>query len=200
MKGSRDLFLEELGDILYAERTIEKMLKTIRQSASDEKLVTRLQEHERETRGQIENVNKVFAQLGSAPKAKPCPGIQGIKEELEEVKEDGFSGALGDVALLGPAARIEHYEIAAYEGLVTMAKAMGQSRAATLLEKNLKQEQAMLRDGKTAARRLAGKAAKAESNGSQADGSGRPSSSSRGRSSSTRSRSATSSKSRAKKR
>ncbi|MBD0349153.1 MAG: ferritin-like domain-containing protein [Thermoleophilia bacterium] len=159
----RDLFVEELSDVLTAERTVAKMLPQMQRQASDKKLVGRIKEHVKETQQQIKNVEQVFQQLGTRPKRKPCPGIEGIRSEFEEVsQEDGGTPELRDLHLLGPAARTEHYEIAAYEGLVTMAKAMGESKAANLLEKNLKQEQAMLRDGKTVARRLAGKVVKAE--------------------------------------
>ena len=55
-----------------------------------------------------------------------------------------------------PAARTEHYEIAAYTGLVTMAEALGEDRAATLLTENLKQEQAALDMLTTICQQLAG--------------------------------------------
>ena len=159
----RQLFVEELSDVLTAERATAKIMQDMQRQASDQKLVQRLKAHVKETQQQIKNVEQVFQQLGARPKRKPCPGIEGIRAEFEEAsKGDGGSPDLRDLHLLGPAARTEHYEIAAYEGLVTMAKAMGESKAANLLEKNLKQEQAMLRDGKTVARRLAGKVAKAE--------------------------------------
>ncbi len=169
--GPRELFVEELSDVLTAERTTAKMMQEMHRQASDQKLAQRLKEHAKETQQQIKNVEQVFQQLGARPKRKPCPGIEGIRAEFEEVSQDEAGSAeLHDLHLLGPAARTEHYEIAAYEGLVTMAKAMGESKAANLLEKNLKQEQAMLRDGKTVARRLASKVAKAESNGGKTAG------------------------------
>ena len=49
-----------------------------------------------------------------------------------------------DVFLTGAGARTEHYEIAAYEGLVTMATAMGEDNVASLLNENLEQEKAAL--------------------------------------------------------
>jgi ferritin-like metal-binding protein YciE len=55
---------------------------------------------------------------------------------------------------VGVGARIEHYEIASYEGLIAMAKGMGETKAARLLEGNLDDERSMLRDGKAVARRL----------------------------------------------
>ena len=46
--------------------------------------------------------------------------------------------------LTGAGARTEHYEIAAYTGLVTMADALGEKDAAKLLRTNLEQETAAL--------------------------------------------------------
>ena len=183
----RELFVEELSDVLTAERATAKMMQDMQRQASDQKLSQRLKQHVKETQQQIKNVEQIFQQVGARPKRKPCPGIEGIRAEFEEARrEDGGSPELRDLHLLGPAARTEHYEIAAYEGLVTMAKAMGESKAATLLEKNLKQEQAMLRDGKTVARRLAGKLAKTEGDTSKTRKTG---GTTRGRSGGARSRS-----------
>ncbi len=163
IKTMHEAFLHELSDAYDAERQFTQAMQEMLGMAQDPQVKQGLQQHLQETEQQIKNVEQVFQQLGARPKRKPCPGIEGIRAEFEEAsKGDGGSPELRDLHLLGPAARTEHYEIAAYEGLVTMAKAMGESKAANLLEKNLKQEQAMLRDGKTTARRLAGKVAKAE--------------------------------------
>ena len=56
--------------------------------------------------------------------------------------------------LTGAGARAEHSEIAAYTGLITMARAMGESEAVVLLQENLKQEKAALDKLEKAATRL----------------------------------------------
>ena len=62
-----------------------------------------------------------------------------------------------DMFLTGAAARTEHYEMAAYTGLITMAKALGETDAANLLGENLKQEKAALETVTTISEKLAGK-------------------------------------------
>jgi ferritin-like metal-binding protein YciE len=52
---------------------------------------------------------------------------------------------LVDAIDLGAAARTENYEIAAYEGLRRMAKALGEDDAVSLLDENLAQEKEALR-------------------------------------------------------
>jgi ferritin-like metal-binding protein YciE len=57
--------------------------------------------------------------------------------------------------LTGAGARTEHYEIAAYEGLVTMADAMGEDEVARLLSENLEEEKIALRKMQAIGKRLA---------------------------------------------
>ncbi len=58
------------------------------------------------------------------------------------------------------AARTENYEIAAYEGLRRMAKAMGEDEAVELLDENLKQEKETLQEVEKIATRLSNESAK----------------------------------------
>ena len=58
---------------------------------------------------------------------------------VEESSDD-----LIDIVDLGAAARTENYEIAAYETLRRMAKALGEDEAVDLLDKNLKEEKEAL--------------------------------------------------------
>jgi ferritin-like metal-binding protein YciE len=64
------------------------------------------------------------------------------------------SEEITDLLLTGAAARAEHYEITAYEGLIGMAKALGEAKSATVLEKNLKQETAALQKMTSVGKRL----------------------------------------------
>ena len=79
MTDPRDLFLHELGDILYAEKVLVKALPKLAQEASDDELRAGFEEHLEETRMHVENVEKAFAALGEKAKAEKCPGIEGIK-------------------------------------------------------------------------------------------------------------------------
>ena len=59
-----------------------------------------------------------------------------------------------DAFLTGAAARAEHYEIAAYTGLVNQARALGEREAVELLQENLKQEKEALKKVETISKRL----------------------------------------------
>jgi ferritin-like metal-binding protein YciE len=149
--------MHELGDILYAERTLVKVLPKLAQEATDSTLRDAFEMHLGETEQHVTNIEKAFEMVGESAKAEKCPGIDGIKKEHDEFvsKEDPSTDVL-DMFLTGAAARTEHYEIAAYTGLITTAKALGENDVAKLLDENLTQEKAALEKVTTISKTLAG--------------------------------------------
>lgn len=168
------LFLEELGDVLYAERQIEKALGKLAREAQDDELSQGFDHHRQETRDQIGNLEQVFRLLGKRARGKRCPGIDGILEEGEEfLKENGDSDdRLVDLFLTGAALRVEHYEIAAYTALLAQADRMGEPRIAQLLRENLAQEEKMAKAARKAGVRLAGAVAAADGRSGARTGTG----------------------------
>ena len=139
----RELFLHELGDILYVERKLaDEVLPKLIGEVTDDR--NALQEHLGQTKGHVQNLVKVFEELDETPHAEKCLGFEGLKSEHEKLIEEASSD-LVDPIDLGAAARTENYEIAAYEGLRRMAKAMGEERAVELLDANLAEEKEALR-------------------------------------------------------
>lgn len=156
MTDPRNLFLHELGDILYAERVLMKALPKLQKEATDKELSAGFKDHLAETRRHVTNIEQAFKALGEKPKAYRCPGIEGITKEHDEfVENESPSPAVLDTFLTGAGARAEHYEIAAYEGLITAARAMKERKVVTLLSENLAQEKAALTKLKTISKRLA---------------------------------------------
>ena len=162
MTEPRELFLHELGDILYAERTLVKTLPKLKKEASDKELAQAFGDHLVQTRQHVANVEEAFKTLGEKVKAERCPGIDGIKQEHDEfVEKESPSAAVLDSFLTGAGSRTEHYEIAAYEGLIVTARAMGETQVAKLLSANLAEEKEALRLMKSIAGRLAKENARA---------------------------------------
>jgi ferritin-like metal-binding protein YciE len=150
----RDLFLHELGDVLYVEqRLADEVLPKLIGEVQDTELKQGLEKHLKETKQHVTNVEQVFDDLGEQPSAEKCIGFEGLKEEHDALVEKS-SAALIDLVDAGAAARTEHYEIAAYEGLISMARALGEREAVDLLEENLKQEKEALRAVESAAKRV----------------------------------------------
>jgi ferritin-like metal-binding protein YciE len=160
MSNPRDLFLHELGDILYVEEKLaEEVLPKLIEEVSDEEFRKGLERHLKQTRGHIEKVRRVFREFGAEAKAEHCIGFEGLKHEHEELASES-SPALIDLLAAGAAARTEHYEIAAYEGLRRTAKALGENTAVGLLDEILKQEKETLREVEKITTRLNNQGAK----------------------------------------
>ena len=118
-----------------------------------------LESHLEQTRQHVANVEQVFSIFREKPKAEQCLGFEGLKSEHDQLVEES-SSSLIDIVDVGAAARTENYEIAAYEGLRRMAKALGEDEAVDLLDQNLKQEKETLREVEKIATRLSNESAK----------------------------------------
>jgi ferritin-like metal-binding protein YciE len=133
-----------------------KKLPTMIREANDSELSQGLEKHLGETKQQIANLEQVFSELGEKAKGTRCPGIEGIAEEHDLFMfEHKPSPELCDMFLTGAAARVEHYEIAAYNGLIEMAKGLGERTCADLLQENLVQEEHALETVESVGARMA---------------------------------------------
>jgi ferritin-like metal-binding protein YciE len=149
-----ELFTHKLGAALTMEQTVLEMLQKLEQTAKDPELKEQFAHHRDETQQQISNLQQVFSALGSSAQTQPCPTIEGLKEESEEMISQ-TSDPLIDAALLGGAAETEHHEIAVYEGLITHADEMGHDDVVALLIENLEQEQHTLKEVQKATKKQA---------------------------------------------
>jgi ferritin-like metal-binding protein YciE len=157
----RDLFLGDLSAMLEVEKTISKSLPKMQKAANDHRLAQRLGRHEKETREHVKRLERAFKALGVRPQRRKAAGIDGLSTEFTEAAGSVGPG-LTDVVTLNVASRVEHYEIAAYQGLIEMARALGEKDVQQLLERNLKEEKAMLADAGKHVRRLSEAAAQLE--------------------------------------
>lgn len=137
-----DLLLDELKDIYHAEKQLTKALPKMAKSSESEELRMAFQQHTEETKRQVARLERVFEHLEAKAKAKPCAGMLGLLEEGSEMMEQDAEGPLYDLGLVGSALRVEHYEIAAYTSLISMARQLGYSEVMELLRQNLMEEEA----------------------------------------------------------
>jgi ferritin-like metal-binding protein YciE len=159
----RDLFLHELGDILYVEQKLAgEVLPKLIEEVQDDELRKGFERHLDQTKGHVTNVEQVFDTLGERPEPEECIGFEGLKKEHDQLLDEASSD-LVDLVDSGAAARTEHYEIAAYETLIAMARSLGEKEALGLLEENLKEEKEALREVESRAKALMKETAKAAS-------------------------------------
>lgn len=140
-KDIRDLFEDELHDILSSEEQIVKALPKLIAAADNADLKKAITHHLQETKGQIKRLNQVFKVTKIKRQTKFCKATKGLLEECNEVLEDyKTKSLLRDLAIISKAQRVEHYEISAYGTVKAFAKELGYTEAAKLLQANLDEE------------------------------------------------------------
>lgn len=140
VKSMQDLFVQELRDVYHAEKQAVKAYPRVVKGVSSTKLGEALQVHLEETRHQVERLEQVFEMLDLGKRAKPCEAMQGLIEEAREIMEEIEDPQVRDVAVIAAGQKMEHYEIASYGTLVTLAKQLGHGEAAELLAQSLEEE------------------------------------------------------------
>ncbi|HUH12281.1 MAG TPA: ferritin-like domain-containing protein, partial [Longimicrobiales bacterium] len=103
-------------------------------------LRTAFEEHQQQTEGHVERLERIFEGLDLAPRGKKCKGMEGLIEEGQDMMEEDAEPDVRDAALISSAQRVEHYEIAAYGTLRTYARRLGNDQAARLLQETLDEE------------------------------------------------------------
>ena len=146
MQTAHELFLHELADIMDAERKLVDALGEQAESASNPQLQKAFSTHQEQTEKQVQRLEQVYESLGEQPQDTECKGLKGLLDELETFKqEEDPSPDILDVYSIGAAAKVESYEINAYESLIELAADMGHNKAVKLLDQNLKEEQQTLK-------------------------------------------------------
>jgi len=136
----RELFLDELKDIVYAERALVKALPKMARNATEPKLVAALEEHVAVTEGQVQRLEQIFEMLGESSRGKKCDAMEGLIKEGEGILEETVAGPVRDAGIISASQKIEHYEIASYGTLLAFAKTLGETKIAALLEETLAEE------------------------------------------------------------
>ena len=141
MENLKDMFVETLKDVYFAENAIIKALPKMAAKAQSEDLKSALEEHLEETKGQVKRLDKIFKSLGSKAEGRECPALKGLVEETEELMSEA-SPQVMDAGLIGCAQAVEHYEMARYGTLKAWAEQLEMDDAVELLEETLDEEKA----------------------------------------------------------
>jgi len=136
----KELYINELKDLLSAENQLTKALPKLAKAATSEELRKGFEEHLEQTKGHVSRLQQVFEMLGEKAQAKKCLGMEGLIKEGAEVMGEDFEDEVMDAALIAAAQRVEHYEIAAYGTVCAFADLLGESEQASLLRETLEEE------------------------------------------------------------
>jgi ferritin-like metal-binding protein YciE len=140
LRSLNDLFLEQLRDLYSAENQLVAALPKMANASSHEELRDAFEQHLGETREHVSRLEQIFSQLGEDPSGETCEGMKGLIAEGEEVLEMKGDASVIDAALIAAAQRVEHYEIAGYGTVRTLADHLDLGDAKSMLSKTLDEE------------------------------------------------------------
>ncbi|MCV2485066.1 ferritin-like domain-containing protein [Flavobacterium sp. SH_e] len=136
----KDLFIDSLKDIYWAENALVGALPKMAGNASSAGLSGAILEHLSITQNQVSRLEQVFNLLGEKAEGKKCEAMAGLLKEGDSILLETAPGAVRDAGIIAASQKIEHYEIATYGTLVAFAKAIGENDAAKLLTQTLAEE------------------------------------------------------------
>jgi ferritin-like metal-binding protein YciE len=137
----KEFFVDQLKDIYWAEKKLVKALPKLQEAATTPELKNAFGNHCHQTYTHIDRLQQVFGMINEKADTSKCPAMAGIIDEGENIIDDTENGtAQRDAGLIFAGQKAEHYEIATYGGLVTLAKTMGYNDAAEVLGQTLAEE------------------------------------------------------------
>jgi len=140
LQNLHDLFVEQLQDLYSAEQQLVEALPKMANASSNEELRDAFEQHLEETRGHVRRLEEVLSQIGESPGGEKCKGMEGLIAEGREILQMQGDPNVIDAALIAAAQRVEHYEIAGYGTVKTLAGHLDLGDAKSLLDETLDEE------------------------------------------------------------
>jgi len=143
----RQLFVHHLKSMLFVEQTlVDEVLPELHGNVQSPELKQDIEHHLEETREHVRNLQEIFRMLGEPATPSKNEVLNGLgKEYHETLAMIQGDASLKDLFHTGVIAKNEHVEIAAYNGMIEVAKAMDEDEIANLLSENLEQEEEALK-------------------------------------------------------
>lgn len=138
-----ELLVDQMRDLLHAEKQLIKALPKMIKAAQSKQLAGLIETHLAETEQQAERLTTGLKLLEAPARAKPCKGMMGLLEEGDDVMSEAkkMDPAAGDLALIGAAQKVEHYEISGYTTARNLAQQLKKPEIVHLLQLSLAEEE-----------------------------------------------------------
>jgi ferritin-like metal-binding protein YciE len=139
-KCIKDLFIDELHDLLSCAVQIVNAYPEAITAAESTDLRDAFEQNLKETKNQIDRLERIFRILNVERREKFCEGTKGLIQECRQVLTEYEKSPVRDAALISKAQRIAHYEISAYGTTRTFAKELGFDDVVDLLQESHDEE------------------------------------------------------------
>ncbi|HEY8784797.1 MAG TPA: ferritin-like domain-containing protein [Mucilaginibacter sp.] len=145
MKGTnlklKEFFVHQLKDIYWTEKKLGKALPRLQDAATTQELKDAFGTHRNQTQEHVDRLEKVFGMVNEKAESIKSQAIANIVDEGQDIIDETERGtAQRDTGLIFAGQKAEHYKIATYGGLVSLAKVMGYNNVADVLFQTLTEE------------------------------------------------------------
>ncbi|HEV7992501.1 MAG TPA: ferritin-like domain-containing protein [Gemmatimonadaceae bacterium] len=136
----QDLYELKLQQTLDAEEQVMDAAPHLAQEVQNEQLRSTLQQHIRQSDGQVERLRQVMKNRGIDAKSKECISMRAMIKEAQTMLKNIGDPDTRDAFIISAQQGIEHHEIASYGTLRTWAQQLGYSGDARILQQTLDEE------------------------------------------------------------
>ncbi|HET8984702.1 MAG TPA: ferritin-like domain-containing protein [Trueperaceae bacterium] len=135
-----DVLEHDLKDLYSAEKQLVEALPKISTATTSTRLKKAIDKHLEATKEHLKRVEEAGKAAGVTVTGHTCEGMKGLIKEGDGLIKENEKGEALDVALIGAAQRVEHYEIAAYGTAIAHAEELGHKDIVKLFKKTLEEE------------------------------------------------------------
>ena len=131
----KDVYIEEMRDLWSANDQMHRLMRTMSQKASDQKLKQLLEQSVSGIEKHTETLKSVLEAQGGKIGKEQCKGMEGLVAEAKKHAIDAdLQDPLRDLAIISQYQRMSHYGLAGFGTAAAYAAALGQKDDATKLK------------------------------------------------------------------
>lgn len=135
------LFTKELQDMLWAEEHLLKLLPALQEASDNNLLKAMISEQLTQTVIHIQQLRSIFYELKQQASVQKCQGMAGLIAEADLLMENSVQNSrVRDAAIIMAMQKINHYEIASYEAMLSLADLWSFTPIKELLLRILKEQ------------------------------------------------------------
>jgi ferritin-like metal-binding protein YciE len=136
----KDLYISELQELTSLEGQLVEALRRMAKAASHSSLKNALKHHREQTQAQKQRLESILKKHGANSRAHTDQAMQALINETEKMIAMVKGDNLRDAALIASAQKVEHYEIAAYGVVASLAGQLDLRDDQRILHESLQEE------------------------------------------------------------
>jgi len=142
-KTAQDILVTELKEIHSAERQLSRAVPKLSRKISNESFKQMLEERRTQGEGVIEELDRIFDQMGVTKSRPKNVAAEGLIEDMNEHLEEIDDAKLLDPVLVGAIQKLQHYCIAAWGTTASLGRLLGEQEVVQLMERLLEEGKRM---------------------------------------------------------